>query len=807
MGREGVIQNPAREREELFKIQQEREELFKILQEREKELFKIQQEREKELFKIQHQREREVMEATRGYRIRRGGGPPGIRRRQKRKLKLRGHNENNDAHVKIEENKKTYTSERNKYERKVSHVEQEARTARDAERMVHAAERADVRREEYEKLWASMREVKKKVKQLKLDFEDEEKKCSQEEVLEALVNGMYLLSGTRRTLDAGLYWARSHRDFAYMLANASRKSKRGGRRAPQISPRELGTPTTDASGGGGDTTEEVDVGCVVDILRAIVDVSKQGGEQIPGHILLRLFKSMVWVDCNISQMKKDIRRKKNDASHGNGGHGVMSYNAHGSSHGGGSHGEEDCDILNRISDSAELVMVLCCEQFASGIEVFHPKDLAGMAWALGKMRRNPGLDALNALAEYLTQPYVDVRLHETGDGMATADADTGEGTGAVVVEKEEEQDVVTVFSVLGGVGMSLIVWFFGRILYLPSTKCVAEIQRATSECMAEISGHSLSLIAWGFAMLSIQPDAEWLETAAQHAANDVDWSRTNCYELSNFIWSITSLRFMPTEPVLNALIEGTVRTLAREDRFDTRSISNILWSLTKISLASAEHAGPANVSPRVRNRLWQPSSETMDILAANFARRIAQGEGNTQDIANSLWSFASLEHDPGSQCLDAIRTALEKPTTVRMRPSEALMCMSSLASLDYKPGREAMRMLCGAIIRNLALLHARDLYAILRNLTVLGHDPGASWCRDVYTRIQRFTSDSQERMLTSNEKSNLPAIFDTLGHAASSLASSSSTSSSSSSLSAIPSDTDADVSSSPPPMNMPSPAT
>ena len=41
---ERVTQSPAREREDLFKIQQDRDELFKIQQDRD-EFFKIQQER------------------------------------------------------------------------------------------------------------------------------------------------------------------------------------------------------------------------------------------------------------------------------------------------------------------------------------------------------------------------------------------------------------------------------------------------------------------------------------------------------------------------------------------------------------------------------------------------------------------------------------------------------------------------------------------------------------------------------------------------------------------------------------------
>ena len=54
-----VIQKPATDRDELFKIQQESEnDLLKIQQERD-ELFKIQQEREKDLFKNQQQKEKE----------------------------------------------------------------------------------------------------------------------------------------------------------------------------------------------------------------------------------------------------------------------------------------------------------------------------------------------------------------------------------------------------------------------------------------------------------------------------------------------------------------------------------------------------------------------------------------------------------------------------------------------------------------------------------------------------------------------------------------------------------------------------
>ena len=60
--KEGVIQNPATEREDLLKIQQHREnELFKIQQDRENDVLKIQQERENELFKIQQKREKDLL--------------------------------------------------------------------------------------------------------------------------------------------------------------------------------------------------------------------------------------------------------------------------------------------------------------------------------------------------------------------------------------------------------------------------------------------------------------------------------------------------------------------------------------------------------------------------------------------------------------------------------------------------------------------------------------------------------------------------------------------------------------------------
>ena len=58
----GLAQNPARQREDVLKIQQEREnDLLKIQQDRENDLLKIQQDREKDLLKIQQDREKDLL--------------------------------------------------------------------------------------------------------------------------------------------------------------------------------------------------------------------------------------------------------------------------------------------------------------------------------------------------------------------------------------------------------------------------------------------------------------------------------------------------------------------------------------------------------------------------------------------------------------------------------------------------------------------------------------------------------------------------------------------------------------------------
>lgn len=565
-------------------------------------------------------------------------------------------------------------------------------SARDADHRIGTCDREMYRREAYESLWATMRAIQALWPSIR-------KSPYTEDGMEALVDAVYLLSGARRTLDASLYWATNHHDYVKMTMSRRRNG----------------------DAGGGDS-----VGCMDVLLRGILEHAKLGRKSMSGAMLQKLLKSMVQVDANLAQMKRRIGRRRSGI-----GYLPDSIGA-----------KIDTSGLHRVFESSDLVIALCCDHFSSGIaaESFERDYLAGMAWALGKMRRSPGVDTMNAFAEQLTR----------------RDDGGGETASSTIAKMD-------------GTGMALVTWFFGRILYLPSTACLAELERASRERMALLSGHSLSLIMWGFATIGVRPQTEWLEAAAAHAAKNVDWSNSHSYELSNIVWSLASLQFIPSEPILHALVDEAVFKLAREDSFDTRSISNILWSLTKLSLASANHAsGPAQAETpptRIRPRLWQPSDELIVELTNNFGERLASSEGNQQDVANALWSFAKLEFDPEQACLDGIRVTLEKRATKLMRPAEAKMCITSLAALDYKPGPKAMYLLCVAVLRNLARLHAKDLYAILRSLTKLGVDPGESWCRDVYSRIQRYSSESEEKTLTKSEKKNLAAIFDTLGHA------------------------------------------
>jgi FAST kinase-like protein, subdomain 1 len=65
------------------------------------------------------------------------------------------------------------------------------------------------------------------------------------------------------------------------------------------------------------------------------------------------------------------------------------------------------------------------------------------------------------------------------------------------------------------------------------------------------------------------------------------------------------------------------------------------------------------------------------------------GNGRGQEIANTLWSYASLGHDPGNALLDAMAIQMVERIQ-QFRPQAISNSLWAYAKLGYNPGKELL---------------------------------------------------------------------------------------------------------------------
>ena len=435
-------------------------------------------------------------------------------------------------------------------------------------------------------------------------------------LLNSLIDVMFVLSGKPFTLDLSLYGTTSHINYLKKNINIGTKSWSGNTRASEYETEnkrvtkaeDNDTNHSKTSGGGG---------VAVDVMRLIVHLSgahesleahmeKQKDEvkhlnsnksTLPKSQLPKLLKSMVMVTDNLMRIKNKQTSfvKKLESEQKEGGHlnesnytskRKLKTNATSTrpvSMGQIPNATKDIDdIVAQIMDMSRAILLHhVTDDSYSGkwrfqwMALSHSarcSDIGEIMWCYGKMRQTPGIDVIDATVLYLTQDIDALDIMDKTIDVSNDDDESDEH-----FEKLPHPAGSCLLDTMDSKSLSLVLWFFGRVFYLPADEALSLMMAASKKKMIEIgselsslplssssllSSLSLSLMLWSLATLGIRPDNDWLEHAANHAAHGVDWkgevSKRRALDLINIIWALSSMRYVPDEPVLESIMRVTL---------------------------------------------------------------------------------------------------------------------------------------------------------------------------------------------------------------------------------------------------------
>mmetsp|Transcript_10748 Transcript_10748/g.16452 ORF Transcript_10748/g.16452 Transcript_10748/m.16452 type:complete len:596 (-) Transcript_10748:67-1854(-) len=184
--------------------------------------------------------------------------------------------------------------------------------------------------------------------------------------------------------------------------------------------------------------------------------------------------------------------------------------------------------------------------------------------------------------------------------------------------------------------VSRLVWDYKDLKILQERpKLLTPLLNRTIDTCGEMDSRSLSTTAHRMAKISSRTRRK-MDSKIWNMLGDRAKEMTTFHpiEISNTVWAFAKIRFQAPELFDHLANEA----IARVDSFNSRDISNMLWSYATLG--------------------HYPSPKLFDAAAGAIIEKL--DEFNSQDISNTLWSYATVGHSSPELFEAAAEEAIKK---------------------------------------------------------------------------------------------------------------------------------------------------
>mmetsp|Transcript_21582 Transcript_21582/g.32116 ORF Transcript_21582/g.32116 Transcript_21582/m.32116 type:complete len:1291 (+) Transcript_21582:95-3967(+) len=262
-------------------------------------------------------------------------------------------------------------------------------------------------------------------------------------------------------------------------------------------------------------------------------------------------------------------------------------------------------------------------------------DTARTIWSLAKLTANPTAETINPLCD---------RIIQTGDSM----------------------DPLT---------SSMVMWSLGRFhasfsqihqdtentanaTALANPRLMDTIKAAVDRHAQLYSPHSVANVIWAYAKLSTNVPVPTIKSLISQAC--ARRSQLNPQGLSNILWGLAKLSYTPESKDVEWLVR---ESMSASTKLVPQGLSNILWAWARLSNSSS-FCESSNLLPRLERRFHTIAPSC-----------------NSQEIANSIWAFATMMYQPSLATWKAVESWAERAPTNAVNPQELSNLLWSIAKL------------------------------------------------------------------------------------------------------------------------------
>jgi hypothetical protein len=164
--------------------------------------------------------------------------------------------------------------------------------------------------------------------------------------------------------------------------------------------------------------------------------------------------------------------------------------------------------------------------------------------------------------------------------------------------------------------------------------------------------------------------------------------------------------------------------------FNSQNISNTLWSFATLN--------------------YQPKTNLLQLIENEIVNKITSF--NSQEIANTLWSFAKLSYQPNPNLLQLMENEIKNKIT-SFNSQAIANTLWSFAKLSYQPNPNILELMENEIKNKITTFNAQEITNTLWSFATLNYQPKTNLLQlienEIVNKIKSFNSQAIANTLLS----------------------------------------------------------
>lgn len=403
------------------------------------------------------------------------------------------------------------------------------------------------------------------------------------------------------------------------------------------------------------------------------------------------------------------------------------------------------------------------------------RNISNILWALAKMNHHPGDDFLSAMADEIINKARQGNAQNTANmiwAFATLNYYPGEDTMRAL--EWALKDKLPEFT---SQNISNSVLSFAKLEYTPQKSTLDALAEESRRKIRTFTPQALSNTLWGLSKLGMIGNEDFLKIIASEAIRNVH--EFNSQNLANAVWAFATIGVTPSEDFLKIFARESIRKMNEFSPQNISNIlwayAKLGYPCPDLYHAADKQAVStmANFLPQaVSNALWAHATADMEPSAAFYSKALSHARQSItqftpQNLANTTWSIATMRNLPAvkdSPDTPEMIDLIAREVTERLQDSRRADAFTrqhlanvvwSWAAIGHDPGKKFLIIMADALVTRAEECNAQEIANSVWAFATLHvyHGPlFDSMCGEACHRLDAFNEQNMTNLLSSLAK-------------------------------------------------------